>query len=61
MEHEYLIVVSNIGNVLCSTLQVAQDTFAKYVAQSKRPNGRASNEQVCLMVDGEIVQEYFPE
>jgi hypothetical protein len=56
---EYVVSVGNIGNIECKTRAEANKTFALYVKQSKGFSGmsRAYMEDVCLMIDGEPLNE----
>jgi hypothetical protein len=56
---KYVVNVGNIGNITCETMAEAEKTYKEYVSQSKSGKGRASGEDVILMVDGEPMEEYF--
>ena len=58
-EKEYVVNVGNIGNITCDTRKEAEQVYNKYVAMSKSGKGRAGNEHVSLMIDGEPVKEHF--
>ena len=56
---DYMVLVSNIGAVYSGTSQSeALRKFNEYVAQSKAPTGRASDEDVVLLKNDQIVKEY---
>jgi len=58
-QKEYVVNVGNIGNITCDTRKEAEQVYNKYVAMSKSGKGRAGNEHVSLMIDGEPVKEHF--
>jgi len=58
-DDKYVVNVGNIGNITCETMAEAEKTYKEYVSQSKSGKGRASGEDVILMVDGEPMKEYF--
>ena len=61
VKHTYEVVVGNIGSVYFGSLsRDAKKTFAEYKRQSERCIGRASQEVVTLLKDGEISQEFEP-
>ena len=58
---DYEVIVSNIGTVYEGTHgTVARAAFREYVHASKKKRGRAANEQVVMLEDGEPVKEYLP-
>jgi hypothetical protein len=50
---EYIVNVGNIGNIQCKNKKEALKTFNEYVRQSKAGYGRAGEENVCIIEDGE--------
>lgn len=52
MEEEYVVNVGNIGNIECKDVTEALETYKEYVSQSKDCHGRASQENVCILVYG---------
>lgn len=59
MKHIYDVIVGNIGRVWCGNdLNKAQGFYETYVDISKSGMGRAGNQPVQLMKDGEIYEEY---
>ncbi len=58
MRSEYVVNVGNIGNIECASKKEARTTYLTYVADSKLCYGRASQEDVYLLLDGEPVQEF---
>lgn len=58
---EYQVIVGNVGTVYSGNdFKKARGAFSSYKVQSKGGYGRASNEQVTLMENGEIKREYSP-
>ncbi len=58
---KYEVLVGNIGIVYSgSSKSDAMKDYNEYVRQSKTNKGRAGNEDVVLMVDGEPSKEYIP-
>ena len=58
-ESDFEVVVGNLGTVLKTTSPVeARKTFDAYVASSKLDYARESGEDVYLMRDGEVFDEY---
>tara|TARA_R110000851_G_scaffold54489_3_gene128572 strand:+ start:52 stop:246 length:195 start_codon:yes stop_codon:yes gene_type:complete len=58
---QYTVIVSNIGTVHESTDGAkARLDFISYRALSATGMGRAGNETVTLMGDGEIIEEHLP-
>jgi hypothetical protein len=56
----YEVIVGNIGTVYSGASKAeAEKTYRTYVQQSKAGYGRASGEDVTLMVDGEIAREHY--
>lgn len=55
----YTVNVGNIGNIDYESEEEARAAFEEYVDQSKSGYGRAAGEDVYLLQDGEIVDEYF--
>lgn len=59
MKH-YEILVGNIGTVHSGpVLREAERLFVHYRKQSESGSGRASGENVTLLRDGEILDEYI--
>lgn len=58
-KNEYIVNVGNIGNITCESREEAEQVYDRYVALSKSGQGRAGNEHVSLMIDGEPVKEHF--
>jgi hypothetical protein len=58
-ETKYEILVSNIGTITAENELEAQKIF-DYVRQSQSNTGRASNEQVTLLIDDHIAQYHIP-
>lgn len=57
----FQVIVGNIGTVYQGDDEFeAGRIYNEYVEQSNSPFGRASNEAVCIMMDGDIIQEHFP-
>lgn len=55
----YEVIVGNIGSVYYGDdKEVAERKFDAYMAASQSGYGRAGNEPVTMMRDGEIYQEY---
>ena len=54
------VIVGNIGVIKCESVREGRETFGQYMRQSSQGIGRAANEQVTLIIDGEIEREYFP-
>ena len=59
-KHKYQVVVGNIGTMDYTSKKLAKDCYTTYVAISKNGEGRAANEPVTLLKDGEITEEYLP-
>lgn len=58
----YEIIVGNIGSVLqTNQLRDALMTYSNYKQQSISKYGRAGNEQVTLLDQGEPLYEHFPD
>jgi hypothetical protein len=58
-EERYEVIVGNIGTVYDGDdLSEAERVYEEYVGQSKGGYGRAADEDVTLMGDGEPIQEY---
>jgi hypothetical protein len=59
MEHNYEVVVGNIGKVYDgANLSKANSKFDYYVSVSNSSVGRAGNENVTMFKDGEIEREH---
>jgi hypothetical protein len=60
MRSEYFVVVGNIGTVYSGKRRKdARQVFETYKAQSESGRGRAGDEDVCIMHDGDIILEYI--
>jgi hypothetical protein len=60
MKHGYQVIVGNIGTVYSGGNKFQAITkYNTYVGQSKRGYGRAADESVTLMADGEPIREHF--
>ena len=58
----YEVIVGNIGTVYSGGVhQSALNEFTIYRRKSLAGEGRAANEPVMLLRDGEIIREYSPE
>jgi hypothetical protein len=55
----FIVNVGNVGNIEYSSEQEAREAFSHWVKLSKASQGRASGEDVELMIDGEPVESYF--
>jgi len=60
---EFVVNISNIGNLKCDGYEDALNTFNNYVKDSKQRNsiyryGSASGESITLFKNGEIIKEY---
>ena len=61
MSNKYEVIVGNIGVVESTESKIqAYESFDAYVRVSTGAYGRASNEPVTMMCDGEICSEYTP-
>ncbi len=58
--NKYHVSVGNIGNIDCDNKDEAYKTYKDYVEQSKSVIGRASQEPVFLICDGEVIEEHEP-
>ena len=59
---KYQVIVGNIGTAHDgNNKKVAQKHYKDYVNISKEPFGRASGEQVSLIMNGEPIMDYIPE
>jgi len=59
-EPEWEVIVGNIGTVYSGPdEELAKIKYESYVEDSGLNSGRAAGENVVLMCDGEIVQEYI--
>ncbi len=59
---QYEVVVGNIGSVYSGNdLEEATKHYAEYVGQSRLGYGRAANEGVTLLANGEIKREHYGE
>jgi hypothetical protein len=57
----YEVIVGNVGSVYSgNSLKEALQTYKTYREQSESGLGRAGNEPVTLMVDGEPWREHIP-
>jgi len=55
----YEVIVGNVGTVTRTKSVIeAVDAFSRYVAASKDGRGRCAGENVVLMADDEISEEY---
>jgi hypothetical protein len=60
MKSTYQVVVGNIGTVYSGhSLKTASRDFETYRAQSESGRGRAGDEDVCIMRDGDIIREHI--
>lgn len=60
-KRDYEVIVGNIGTVYEGHNKAAALRYYEtYVKHSKEQYGRASNEPVTVMMDGDIMVEYFP-
>ena len=58
--HNYEVIVANIGRVYDGKNAFdATVCYNTYVGKSKRQEGRAADESVTLLKDGEIIKEHF--
>lgn len=58
--HYYEVICGNIGTVYSGTdFDKADDTYREYVNQSMAGYGRAAEESVSLMENGEPIKEHF--
>ena len=58
---KYQLIVGNIGTVLETEDEpTASENYSAYVQISQSTHGRASGEQVTLMMNGEPIMEYIP-
>jgi hypothetical protein len=56
----YEVIVGNIGSVIATgRLEDARKRYQIYVEQSQSGRGRAGGENVTLLGDGEIVEEFI--
>lgn len=55
----YAVIVSNIGTVYEGEEAVARQCFSFYKEQSQTGVGRAGDEDVTLLFNDEIIEEYF--
>jgi hypothetical protein len=61
MEHQYEVIVGNIGTVYGGANEPeAYSTYETYVGLSTLGAGRASGEEVALFCDSELIKEYAP-
>ena len=61
MKRLYEVIVGNIGTEHTGANRaLAMRHYREYVSQSKSQRGRAGNEDVILMQDGDIYSEYNP-
>ena len=59
MKNTYFVNIGNIGMISCINKKEAEKCFNEYVRQSKSDYGRAAGEDVCLLVNYELIKEYF--
>jgi hypothetical protein len=60
-ESPYTVLVGNVGNIDCETLDEAEETYAAYCILSRARAGRASGETVTLMRwPDDIIKEFTP-
>lgn len=60
MKSLYEVIVGNVGTIYDGgSYREALKRFKTYVEISKSGSGRAGNEDVTLMRDGEIIKEHF--
>jgi hypothetical protein len=59
MNDDYVVSVGNIGNISADNLLEARMMYNEYVEQSKSGVGRAGNEYVGLLKNGEPILEHF--
>ena len=58
---KYQVIVGNIGTAHDgNNKKVALKHYKEYVHISKEPYGRASGEQVSLVMNGEPIMDYIP-
>lgn len=54
----YTVIVGNIGTVYSGyDYELAKSSYDDYVAEAKRPYGRAAGESVVLCLDDEPIEE----
>lgn len=57
---QYVVIVGNVGTVYSGEdSQKASEIFAEYVEQSKSDCGHAGGEDVSLLHNDDIIQEYM--
>lgn len=59
-KHNYEVIVGNVGTMPYAVAKLAKECYDTYVTISKKGEGRAANEPVTLLKDGEIIEEYQP-
>lgn len=59
-KHNYEVVVGNVGTLSYTNKKLAKEDYRLSVIESKSGKGRAGNEQVTLLKNGEILEEYIP-
>lgn len=59
-KHIYQVVVGNVGSMEYAVAKLAKECYDTYVSLSKKGEGRAGNEPVTLLKDGEITDEHTP-
>ena len=56
--NSYVISVGNIGNITATSNKEANRIYKEYVRQSINNEGRASGEDVTLLINDDIVREF---
>lgn len=59
-KHNYEVVVGNVGTLSYTNKKLAKEDYRLSVIESKSGKGRAGNEPVTLLKDGEILEDYIP-
>lgn len=59
-EHDYRVVVDNLGTVCRGGWSEATAAYRKYVDQSASGKGRAAYEQVTLLQGDRVVAQFNP-
>jgi hypothetical protein len=54
----YHVIVGNVGTMEYTSKKLAIDCYKTYATLSKNNTGRSAGEDVCIMVDGEILTGY---
>ncbi len=55
----FTVVVGNVGTMDYTSKNLAYDCFKAYVTLSKANETRAAGENVTLLCDNEIIEEYI--